>query len=147
MGFLKDHKVPITIIVLFILLCMDSVKDDKNKEAFDQRYLYLSNATKCFSCEREMARRYGPEYAWMGQNSKCFSCEKQLARQKPYLGAVGNVSKCFSCMNQFTGEPCKEERLCNCGKGKLNPDGTRKCHCGKGPLKNNVKDQTNRVNY
>ena len=102
------------------------------KEAFDQRYLYLSNATKCFSCEREMKNMDPNMHGWV--KIKCFSCEKQLARQKPYLGAVGNVSKCFSCMNQFTGEPGKEERLCNCSKGKLNPDGT-KCHYGKGPLK------------
>ena len=107
MGFLKDHKTIITIAVIFLLLCIDSVKDNvKENFSLGLDQLYLTNSTKCFSCERDLIRRYGPQWAWMGQNSKCFDCERQLASNiEPTYGALGNVSKCFSCINDV--KPCK----------------------------------------
>tara|TARA_B100001093_G_scaffold213054_2_gene204397 strand:- start:4117 stop:4269 length:153 start_codon:yes stop_codon:yes gene_type:complete len=41
---------------------------------------YLSGPTKCFSCERDLIRRYGTKYADLAQPSKCFSCERQYGK-------------------------------------------------------------------
>ncbi|VVU95221.1 hypothetical protein CPAV1605_946 [seawater metagenome] len=144
MSFLEDHKTTITIMIIFLLLCIDSVKDNVT-ENFGIDQLYLTNSTKCFSCERDLARRYGPQWAWMGQNSKCFDCEKQLVNNNgvPY-GALGNVSKCFDCINQVDmNQPKKvqnnkhqseetKDLLCNCGRGLPTTDGRRKCISGNG---------------
>lgn len=123
MGFFQDHKTIITVIIIFILLCIDSVKDNVKENFVSNNFnssntpkfsgannLYLSNSTKCFDCETDMIRRYGPQWAWMGQNSKCFDCEKQLVNTAgaPY-GALGNTSKCFDCIKDVSN-------MCTCGK-------------------------------
>ena len=69
-------------------------------ETFHQP-LYLSGPTKCFSCERDMIRRAGPEWAWMGKQTKCFDCEKQLARVHPNLANLTHGTKCFDCEREL----------------------------------------------
>ena len=39
---------------------------------------FLGGPSKCFSCERDLARRYGLEYSDLSQPTKCFSCERQM---------------------------------------------------------------------
>jgi hypothetical protein len=36
--------------------------------------------TKCFSCERDVINRLGPEWGWLGQNTKSFDAEKEMIR-------------------------------------------------------------------
>ena len=73
----------------------------KKKEKFNNN-LYLSSPTRCFSCEQEAIKLYGPEYAFLGKPSKCFSCEKQLINEYgPNEANIGHGTKCFSCENQY----------------------------------------------
>ena len=40
----------------------------------------LQQPTKCFSCERDLQRRYGlnPGFMYLANPTKCFSCERQF---------------------------------------------------------------------
>lgn len=84
------------VFALIIFLIFKNVH-----EKFSDR-LYLSGPTKCFSCERDLIRRYGMQYAYMGQPTKCFSCEKQIvANRGPQYGVLAQPTKCFSCERQL----------------------------------------------
>ena len=88
----------ITLIIISFLLMTVGPK----LEHFISNRLYLAGPTKCFSCERDMINRYGPEYAYIGQPTKCFSCEKQLGNNLgPNYANFGQPTKCFSCEQQF----------------------------------------------
>ncbi len=39
------------------------------------QYGWQSRASKCFSCDADMARRYGPTGGYYAQPQKCFSCQ------------------------------------------------------------------------
>ena len=65
---------------------------------FKYNNLYLSNPTKCFSCEKELP----VDKKYLGGPTKCFSCEKQLLNM--YGGQMADLaqpSKCFSCERQM----------------------------------------------
>jgi len=84
------------MLALLLLLFLKNVH-----EKFSNR-LYLSGPTKCFSCERDLIRRYGMSHAYLGQPSKCFSCEKQIvANRGPQYGVLAQPTKCFSCEKQL----------------------------------------------
>lgn len=36
--------------------------------------------TKCFSCERDVIQRLGPEWGWLGQKAKSFDAEREMIR-------------------------------------------------------------------
>ncbi len=61
-------------------------------EIKDPRQKYLSNPTKCFSCEKDVLRNAGPKYINFAFPGKCFSCERQS--KTPYHEGP---TKCFSC--------------------------------------------------
>ena len=46
--------------------------------------------TKCFSCEREAIRNFGPEFGWLGQNTKSFDAEREMIRM------TGNVASAIA---------------------------------------------------
>ena len=46
--------------------------------------LYLSRASRCFSCDRDMANRYGSEAAVYAQPTSCFSCAPHLVKDNEY---------------------------------------------------------------
>lgn len=50
----------------------------------------LNHSTKCFSCERDIIARYGPEWAWLGQDTKSFDSELDMIRQ------TGDISSAFN---------------------------------------------------
>ena len=89
-------KVIAAVLVAAALLCHATAR---RTETFSR--LYLSGPTKCFSCERDMIRRAGPEYAWMGKPSKCFDCERQLANVHPNLANLTHGTRCFDCEHQL----------------------------------------------
>jgi len=35
---------------------------------------------KCYSCERDIIARLGPEWGWLGQKTKSFDAEKEMIR-------------------------------------------------------------------
>ena len=41
----------------------------------------MGGPTKCFSCEKELAMRYGGDVADLAQPTKCFSCERQMGKR------------------------------------------------------------------
>jgi DNA-directed RNA polymerase subunit N (RpoN/RPB10) len=87
------------LVMLFLLIVVIGLV--RGPEGFMDR-LYLSGPTKCFSCERDMINRYGPQYAYLGKPSKCFSCEKQFAHSmSPGYAVLGQPTKCFSCEKQY----------------------------------------------
>jgi hypothetical protein len=90
----------IQFIIIVTLIIFIGYSFKYLREPFENR-LYLSGPTKCFSCERDMIRRLGPEYAWMGKQSKCFDCEAQLARIDPNLANYTHGTKCFDCESQL----------------------------------------------
>lgn len=55
-------------------------KDYQTEASLPDDLAWLANPTKCFSCQREMLRRFPdrPEMAYRATNTKCFSCEAQL---------------------------------------------------------------------
>lgn len=89
---------PLAVIATLVLIAHFDGRS--STEPFDSR-LYLAGPTKCFSCERDMVRRMGPEWAWMGKQSKCFDCERQLARVHPDLANFTHGTKCFGCEAQL----------------------------------------------
>ena len=91
-------KVIATVLVAATLLC-HAAATYRRAETFSQ--LYLSGPTKCFSCERDMIRRAGPEFAWMGKQTKCFDCEQQLANVDPNLANLTHGTRCFDCEHQL----------------------------------------------
>ena len=73
-------------------------------EPFFDSSLYLSGPTKCFSCEKDMIERAGPDWAWLGKQSKCFDCEKQLAAGDPNLANLTHGTKCFACETELASK-------------------------------------------
>jgi hypothetical protein len=48
-------------------------------ESFRYSTIY-DHPSKCFSCERDVINRLGPEWAWLGQNTKSFDAEREMIR-------------------------------------------------------------------
>ena len=66
-----------TLILLLLIAVIDiSILFPVVKETFVS--YYVAQPTKCFSCEKEIARRYGLKYSDLGQPTKCFDCESQM---------------------------------------------------------------------
>ncbi len=87
----------ISFLIILILIAI-FFYGKRNVETMTNPRLYLSSPTKCFSCEQDMIKRYGPEYAWIGKPSKCFSCEQDLIyRYGPNSANLGHGTKCFDC--------------------------------------------------
>jgi hypothetical protein len=89
----------VVLIIMAVLLWQQY--SSSSVESFGDSRLYLSGPTKCFSCERDMIRRMGPEYAFLGKQTKCFDCEKQLARAHPDLANYTHGTRCFDCEKQL----------------------------------------------
>lgn len=62
-------------LFIAILLCIMCVAT--NIEMFTYSTMY-DHPTKCFSCERDVVTRLGPEWAWLGQDTKSFDAEKEM---------------------------------------------------------------------
>lgn len=56
-------------------------------ETFIERYMFYKS--KCFSCEKDLINRYGPEHAYLGQPTKGFSEEREL------IARTGKVEAAF----------------------------------------------------
>ena len=95
-SLVNIFRIAVIIILGILAICCATGVN----ESFDNR-LYLSGPTKCFSCEKDMIERLGPEYAWMGKQTKCFDCEAQLARVDPNLANYTHGTKCFSCEKEL----------------------------------------------
>lgn len=91
------------VLVAAALACHLASWTLSSSEAFTDSRLHLSGPTKCFSCERDMIQRHGPEWAWMGKQSKCFDCERQLASVHPDLANYTHGTKCFDCERELGG--------------------------------------------
>jgi hypothetical protein len=61
-------------LIILLIVCILSVAWASAKEQFS----IYDHPTKCFSCEREAIRTFGPEFAWMGQNTKSFDAEREM---------------------------------------------------------------------
>lgn len=48
-------------------------------EKFASSTIY-DHPTKCFSCERDVINRLGPELGWLGQKTKSFDAEREMIR-------------------------------------------------------------------
>lgn len=82
------------IIIIFILLM---VNHNYLQEKFNPN-LYLSSPTKCFSCEKQMRKMYGPQYSWIGKPTKSFDSQRDMVNWwGPNYGNLGLGTKCFSC--------------------------------------------------
>jgi DNA-directed RNA polymerase subunit N (RpoN/RPB10) len=88
------NKYLLIIVGIGICLLLSYVK-----EGFVSDWGFMSRPSKCFSCEKDIIRRMGPEYAWMAQPTKCFSCESQIYNnyKNPALGVLGGPTRCPSC--------------------------------------------------
>ena len=82
----------IVLILLFLIILINQlfVRENYNN------YLYISQPTKCLSCEHSL-----PENKkYMGGPTKCFSCEKDLAqRLGEHKANLAQPSKCFFVAN------------------------------------------------
>jgi hypothetical protein len=63
----------VLIFLIVIYWILDKIEKFANSTIYD-------HPTKCFSCERDVIRRLGPEWAWLGQNTKSFDAEKEMIR-------------------------------------------------------------------
>lgn len=50
-----------------------------------------NHSTKCFSCERDIINRYGPEWGWLGQDTKSFDAEKDLILRTGFIDSAFNA--------------------------------------------------------
>lgn len=48
-------------------------------EQFANSTIY-DHPSKCFSCERDVIQRLGPEWGWLGQKAKSFDAEREMIR-------------------------------------------------------------------
>ena len=48
-------------------------------ESYANSTIY-DHPTKCFSCERDVIQRLGPEWGWLGQKTKSFDAEREMIR-------------------------------------------------------------------
>lgn len=71
-------------IFLFFIVCITIVQ---RLESFANSTIY-DHPTKCFSCERDVINRLGPEWAWLGQNTKSFDAEKEMIRMTGKIGSA-----------------------------------------------------------
>lgn len=73
-----DSRTKIAIITCLITICVLLLASSitKNFETFG----VLDHPSKCFSCERDITERMGPEWAWMGQDTKSFDAEREMIR-------------------------------------------------------------------
>jgi hypothetical protein len=78
----------VMFIFIFILVALKVFLD--TKELFNQVPQYLHHKSRCFSCEKDMIDRHGPDAAWMANPSKTFSAEQDGIRQ-----ANGDISGGF----------------------------------------------------
>lgn len=83
----------VILIIVFVLLVLN-----KNRGSVENFQMYLSQPTKCFSCERQ----FNNDNKWRAQPSKCFDCERELVGRSgnPKLGYMAQPSKCFDCERQ-----------------------------------------------
>lgn len=56
----------------------------------DYNHPMYRHSTKCFSCERDIASRYGMDWAWMGQDTKSFDSEVDMIQQ------TGNIISAYN---------------------------------------------------
>lgn len=50
-----------------------------------------NHSTKCFSCERDIINRLGPEWGWLGQDTKSFDAEKDLILRSGSIDSAFNA--------------------------------------------------------
>lgn len=96
------HFILLVLFVIFIVSLMANYKNisspKKNKNIIRQNRLYLSNPTKCFSCQNQLD--YPNKY--IGGRSKCFSCENEFSNQfGSQYASLGQGSKCFDCQSEL----------------------------------------------
>ena len=91
----------ILLCFLIITIIISSKKTIKSLDGGGS-YLYQAGPTRCFDCEKDLARRYGTHMAFMGKPTKCFDCEQQMVRGgNPNLANLTQPTKCFDCETQF----------------------------------------------
>lgn len=69
-------------IFLFFIVCLYVVN---RIEGYANSTIY-DHPSKCFSCERDVIARLGPEWGWLGQNTKSFDAEREMIRM------TGNIA-------------------------------------------------------
>ena len=52
-------------------------------------FTVYDHPNKCYSCERDIIARLGPEWGWLGQKTKSFDAEKEMIRM------TGDVRSAF----------------------------------------------------
>jgi len=63
-------------VFVFLLVgyyILDRIESYANSTIYD-------HPTKCFSCERDVIQRLGPEWGWLGQKTKSFDAEREMIR-------------------------------------------------------------------
>ena len=65
----------ITFVVIAILIVLGQIAYKMESFAYSSIY---DHPTKCFDCEKDAIRRWGPEYGWLGQKTKSFDAEKEM---------------------------------------------------------------------
>jgi hypothetical protein len=94
------------IVIILFSICIKNNHEHFLTDSIVSRYSFMSRPSKCFSCEKEAIRLWGPEYAWKAQNTKCFSCERHLLKSNnnnPAMGALAGPTKCFDCVQKMNG--------------------------------------------
>jgi hypothetical protein len=91
----NKHNIIIFIVVI-VLLVLNSPKISESfqihlaqptksvdgERQFPDDLKWMSQPSKCFSCERELVNRYGNSAGFNAQPSKCFSCEREMGMKK-----------------------------------------------------------------
>ena len=54
-----------------------------------ETFTVYDHPNKCYSCERDIIARLGPEWGWLGQKTKSFDAEKEMIRM------TGDVRSAF----------------------------------------------------
>jgi len=72
------HKTIFLFCWVFVFLLvgyyiLDRIESYANSTIYD-------HPTKCFSCERDVIQRLGPEWGWLGQKTKSFDAEREMIR-------------------------------------------------------------------
>lgn len=55
-----------------------------------ETFTVYDHPNKCYSCERDIIARFGPEWGWLGQKTKSFDAEKEMIRM------TGDVRSAFN---------------------------------------------------
>lgn len=88
---LNNHNILILTIILILLV----LNSPKISETFQ---IYLAQPTKSVDGERQ----FPDELKWMSQPSKCFSCERELVNMfGNSAGFNAQPSKCFDCEREM----------------------------------------------